>query len=367
MSWSLRLRAWPVWNGPVVRGRRDVAQRLPFSGMPFGRLAYATAGTPWADALPWLGMTGVSLLVALTGTTLAWLLVTARSAPASRRRCRRRGRGGDRGARAGGVPPHAERQRRRGRRPGRRARHRAGRAVGAPRGHRQPRPPHARARRRRGGGEQPEPDLVVWPENSTAVDPFSDPGVHAAIVSASDAIDVPILVGAVADDPLDDTQVLNQGIDLPPGTRQRRPLHQAPPGALRRVHPVPRQPDPLHLRQAPDGSARHGARHQPRAPAGGRGACGRRDLLRRGLRRGDRRPGGTRRPARHRADQHAMFSRTAQLDQQFEISRLRAQETGPVGRRRGDQRRLRRRTPPTGASWRPSPRVGRTSSWRPSA
>ena len=53
----------------------------PFSGMPCGRLAYATADTPWAGALPWIGMTGVSLLVALTGTTLAWLVLERPVAP----------------------------------------------------------------------------------------------------------------------------------------------------------------------------------------------------------------------------------------------------------------------------------------------
>ena len=52
--------------------------------MPFGRLVYATADTPWAEALPWIGMTGVSLLVALTGTSLAWLLLQLRDARARR-------------------------------------------------------------------------------------------------------------------------------------------------------------------------------------------------------------------------------------------------------------------------------------------
>ena len=58
---------------------------------------------------------------------------------------------------------------------------------------------------------------MVWPENSTAVDPFLDTEVHAGIVAASDAIGVPILVGGTNSNPLDDTQVLNQGIVYQPG------------------------------------------------------------------------------------------------------------------------------------------------------
>ena len=69
LSWSLRQRAWPVWAALWWVGIETWRSGFPFSGMPFGRLVFATADTPWADALPWIGMTGVSFLVALTGTT----------------------------------------------------------------------------------------------------------------------------------------------------------------------------------------------------------------------------------------------------------------------------------------------------------
>ena len=78
----------------------------------------------------------------------------------------------------------------------------------------------------------------------------------------------------------------------------------------------------------------------------GDAAGGRRDLLRRGLRRRHRRPGGARRRAGHRADQQRDVQPTpARSTQQFEISRLRALETGRwvvVAAINGD---LRRRTP----------------------
>ncbi|HQR27783.1 MAG TPA: apolipoprotein N-acyltransferase, partial [Nocardioides sp.] len=65
-------------------------------------------------------------------------------------------------------------------------------------------------------GRVPRPDFVVWPENSTAVDPFRDPGVNADVTAASDAIGLPILVGGIADAPAAD-EVLNQGIVWEPG------------------------------------------------------------------------------------------------------------------------------------------------------
>ena len=66
-------------------------------------------------------------------------------------------------------------------------------------------------------GDVPEPDLVIWPENSTAVDPFDDAETNSGIRAASSAIGVPILVGAIVDGDGDD-QVLNQGIVWDPKT-----------------------------------------------------------------------------------------------------------------------------------------------------
>jgi apolipoprotein N-acyltransferase len=57
---------------------------------------------------------------------------------------------------------------------------------------------------------------VLWPENSTAVDPFADSATHADIEQASAAIDRPILVGAMVDSGPE--HVLNQGIVWDPDT-----------------------------------------------------------------------------------------------------------------------------------------------------
>jgi len=50
-------------------------------------------------------------------------------------------------------------------------------------------------------GERPRPDLVIWPENSTDVDPFHNPDIYAAIDNAVRAIGVPTLIGAIVDGP----------------------------------------------------------------------------------------------------------------------------------------------------------------------
>jgi apolipoprotein N-acyltransferase len=66
-------------------------------------------------------------------------------------------------------------------------------------------------------GTVPRPDFVVWPENSTDIDPFGDAAVRAEIDSAVRAIDVPTLVGAVIAGP-DSQHVENVGIVWDPRT-----------------------------------------------------------------------------------------------------------------------------------------------------
>jgi apolipoprotein N-acyltransferase len=51
-------------------------------------------------------------------------------------------------------------------------------------------------------GREARPDLVIWPENSTDIDPTKYPPIYEQIASAAAAIDRPILVGAVLQDPL---------------------------------------------------------------------------------------------------------------------------------------------------------------------
>jgi apolipoprotein N-acyltransferase len=50
-------------------------------------------------------------------------------------------------------------------------------------------------------GRTPAPDVVLWPENSSDLDPFEDPEAAALLSEASRAVDRPLLVGAVLEGP----------------------------------------------------------------------------------------------------------------------------------------------------------------------
>ena len=273
-------------------------------------------------------MTGVSLLVALTGTTLAWLLL----------HLRRPGRGAY--AVLAGlavatlvpvlVPFHVEEG--------------GSTTVAAVQGdvpgtgldvvavHRDVTANHVRLTQELAdavaAGEEPQPDFVVWPENSTAVDPFTDTEVHAGIVAASDAIGVPVLVGAMANDPLDDTQVLNQGVVYRPGLGSG--------DRYTKRHPVP-YGEYIPFRGSLIPSTYGKLRMVPRDMARGTSLEPLRvadvlvaDAICFDVAYDEGIGGQVARGAQLVAVQtsNAMFSRTGQLAQQFEISRLRAQETG---------------------------------------
>jgi apolipoprotein N-acyltransferase len=66
-------------------------------------------------------------------------------------------------------------------------------------------------------GRQSKPDVVIWPENATDVDPRIDPQVNREVVAAVAANAVPMLVGAVLDGP-GPTHVSNAGIVWDPVT-----------------------------------------------------------------------------------------------------------------------------------------------------
>jgi apolipoprotein N-acyltransferase len=325
----MRVRAWPVLAALWWVGIETWRSGFPFSGMPFGRLVFATADTPWADALPWIGMTGVSFLVALTGTTLAWVvlqlptptrttyvavagLAAVTLAPVLVPFPLERTGTATVAAVQGDVP---------------------GTGLNVPAVHREVTANHVQLTRELAAaveaGEQEQPDFVVWPENSTAVDPFLDTEVSAGIVSASDAVGVPIIVGGTNSDPLDDTQVLNQGIVYQPGLgggdryTKRHPVPYGEyipfrgsswmPSSYGRLTEVPRDMvrgtslEPLRVGEVlvADAICFDVAYDEGIAGQVARGA----EVV-------------------TVQTSNAMFSRTGQLAQQFEISRLRAQETG---------------------------------------
>ncbi|GGS99544.1 apolipoprotein N-acyltransferase [Streptomyces chromofuscus] len=72
---------------------------------------------------------------------------------------------------------------------------------------------HARETRRLAAdveaGKVARPDFVLWPENSSDIDPFANPDAHAVIDGAAKAIGVPISVGGVVER---DGRLLNEQI-----------------------------------------------------------------------------------------------------------------------------------------------------------
>jgi len=226
----LRLPGWPVAVAGWWVALEALRDRWPWGGFPWGRLAMSQAAAPTRG---WAAIGGTPLLtfvIALFGGTLAWVLLTF-------------------------WPGHAWR-------PVRVPRRRtalAGLALAATAGLAilpaalplDPVPANAKTAvvaaiqgnvpRARGSladqlsnyqtvtqnhvtatdklaqevtaGQLPAPDLVVWPENSTDIDPLQYQPTYDQIASAAAAIDRPILVGTLLENPL-----RNAGLLWLPGT-----------------------------------------------------------------------------------------------------------------------------------------------------
>ncbi|HEY2043668.1 MAG TPA: apolipoprotein N-acyltransferase [Jatrophihabitans sp.] len=83
-------------------------------------------------------------------------------------------------------------------------------------------------------GRMPKPSLVLWPENASDIDPTTNPDAAQVIQQATDAVGVPILVGALLDGP-GPNHVTNAGIVWMPSSSPN-------PGPGQRYvkrHPVP--------------------------------------------------------------------------------------------------------------------------------
>ena len=321
-----RARAWPLTVAVAWVAVESVRSSWPFSGMPWGRLSYAVADTPWAAGLPWYGFTGVSFLLALTGASAAWLLLERPGWWRS-------------GAAVAGlglatlvpvlvgwdVRPHDQV------------------VVAAVQGdvpgsgddvvsvHREVTGNHVRATRGLAAdissGTVDAPEFVVWPENSTAVDPFRDSGVNDGLTSAARAVGIPVLVGGMVDGE-EPEQVLNQGIVWDPvtgpGDRYTK-LHPVPFGEYIPWRDVVFRGNLGKLRQIGRDMA-SGTRLTPLDVAGTRVA----DAICFDVAYDD----GLHAQVRNGAElvtvqtSNAMFIRTHQIAQQYEITRLRAIETG---------------------------------------
>ena len=192
--------------------------RWPYA-FPWGRLAMSQAGAPTAG---WAAIGGpplLSFLVALTGAMLAWLvLVRAAARMLSPGRDRRRlilavaATAATAGVALAGTLLPVD-----GASPGQRTVTVAAVQGDVPHARSLPgllrastvTENHAAATRalaaQVASGARPAPDLVIWPENSTDLDPGEYPAIYATIARAVAAIDRPVLVGALLENPLRNT------------------------------------------------------------------------------------------------------------------------------------------------------------------
>lgn len=228
-----QLPGWPLWAAFAWWSIEEMRSRWPLDGFPWSRLGTLAIDTPWAPLLSVLGIGGTGMALVLVGFTLAHLIETClRTRQMAKRQCAVFA--GIVGATSvlaaltpdvqsfrsvpvaviqGGVP---------------------GDGTQLAREHRKVTQDHRLATESLAGRvarlETAAPQLVVWPENSTAVDPFADPEARAAIESAVGAIGVPVMVGGLVD-AQDPREVLNQSIVWDPVT--------GPGVRYTKRHPVP--------------------------------------------------------------------------------------------------------------------------------
>lgn len=204
-----KLPGWPVWAAAVWIAGEAARARVPFDGFPWGKIAFgqadgvflplaAVGGTPvlgFAVVLCGFGLYEAVRLAVVwrrTGTVpravatvgLLSLAVPVVAAVAARPLVSDKAEDGSVTVAAiqGNVP-------------------RAGLEFNAQR--RAVLDNHARETERLAAqvkaGKVPRPDFVLWPENSSDVDPFANPDARAVIDAAAKSIGVPISVGGVVE------------------------------------------------------------------------------------------------------------------------------------------------------------------------
>jgi apolipoprotein N-acyltransferase len=204
-----RLPLWPLWVATEWVLVEYLYSRVPWGGFGWTRLAFTQADSPLAGLFPYVATTGVSFLVALLGAGLAWAWASYRTTTG---RARLRGIaviglayvlaiGGAVVARAVTTIPQASDSITVGMVQGNVdgvGLEAFGRARSVTNNHMSETVAlMAQAR----AGLLPVPDFVLWPENSTDIDPILDAQTRQVVSTAVQVAGVPILVGAVTDGP----------------------------------------------------------------------------------------------------------------------------------------------------------------------
>lgn len=200
----VRLPWWPVWTAAVWVGVELLAGSVPFGGFPWIRLAHTAIDQPMSGWFAWVGAVGVSLLVALVSHLLLAVVVD------SRRRLRLVAAaaavlvvGGllnltpvaspEQSVRVALVQGNVNR-----------AEHGTSTYARSVTANHLSETVFLLAEQR-AEGQEPA-DFIVWPENSTDVDPIADEETRTTVTHAVQLAGVPIFVGAVMDGPDPDAE-----------------------------------------------------------------------------------------------------------------------------------------------------------------
>ena len=241
-----RLPAAPVWAAMLWVATEAGTSRFPFGGFPWGKVAFSQADGPFARLAALGGTPLVGFAVVLTGFALAELLRRYGAGPLRAAGSRPLSAAGSKplsaaggGSRRGWVAPTAclvlpvlvallipAWLTGAGGPPARTV------TVAAVQGNVPRLGLDFNAQRRAvldyhvrrtlqlvddiAAGRVPRPDLVIWPENSSDIDPLLNSDAYAEISAVVDRIGVPVLVGAVLVEP-DDVHTTNTALVWAPG------------------------------------------------------------------------------------------------------------------------------------------------------
>jgi len=225
-----RLPGWPLWSAALWVGQEAARSRLPFGGFPWGRLAFSQADSPLAWLAAYGGAPLVTLAVALTGSLLAALLlaVLARRTDPAGRPVRRALLPALAGLVAVAAATSAAAIAGDWQTPTTRSATVAVVQGNVPRLGLDFNAQREAVLRNHvnatlafahdvAAGKAPRPDLVLWPENASDIDPFRNPDAATLIDEATRAVGVPVLLGTLTDGPTPDT-VRNIAVVWDPAT-----------------------------------------------------------------------------------------------------------------------------------------------------
>lgn len=210
LSGVMQLRWWPVWAAAVWTGVEMLRGLVPFKGFPWLRLSHTALDTPIEGVVRWIGLNATTLvLVLLAGLVVAAIetrsiakatavvgtLLVMALAPTGL---------------AGGSGDTLRVAAVQGNTPGPFGTWRSGDILDL----------HVAETARLA-----EPvDLILWPENASDLDVFSDRYASRLVSTAAQAAGAPILVGAILDGPTADS-ALNASVPVTPQDGPRQDIY----------------------------------------------------------------------------------------------------------------------------------------------